>query len=382
MGKLVIFRRCMATIFCDYAVKSNVHYCILAQLYGRRPERPPSATLSTSKRKPSFNIMSFNKEEQDDALSVAVRPHLRKIGGTGAENGPREPRLCTVYVTDVNPKQTRDLLTALSDKLMYTENLSHLKRVRKLDSSESGSRLQVILARDEEWISQRDALEQQLSQFNINAKPVQVPAHPPLTKEELIQWGHLWPLLFRPGRERYVPPSPSRLRVIYNHLIYLREKATSIPSEHHPIAAMLVHPSTNTILHLATDSSSRGMNTPPTHAPTRLRHAVMNCVQGFATPHAEATTRRKGYTHSSTVRSVLSDTQYLCTGLDLYVSREPCIMCAMALVHARIRRVFYAAENTSEIGGLSVARIHNEPALNHRYDAFHLAVDLVESGEG
>ncbi|KAL0323640.1 UNVERIFIED_CONTAM: tRNA-specific adenosine deaminase TAD3 [Sesamum angustifolium] len=39
---------------------------------------------------------------------------------------------------------------------------------------------------------------------------------------------------------------------------------------------------------------------------------------------------------------------YLCTGYDIYSVWEPCIMCAMAIVHQRIRRVFYSFPNPND----------------------------------
>ena len=35
-----------------------------------------------------------------------------------------------------------------------------------------------------------------------------------------------------------------------------------------------------------------------------------------------------------------SESRYLCTGLDAVMAEEPCTMCAFALLHARIERVF------------------------------------------
>ena len=62
---------------------------------------------------------------------------------------------------------------------------------------------------------------------------------------------------------------------------------------------------------------------------------------------------------------------YLCTGLDLYIEREPCFMCCMALVHSRIRRVFFSLKTND--GGLSgTTKIHVMKALNHSFQVFHV----------
>lgn len=65
---------------------------------------------------------------------------------------------------------------------------------------------------------------------------------------------------------------------------------------------------------------------------------------------------------------------YLCTGYDIYLVWEPCIMCAMALVHQRIRRIFYAFPNpiTGALG--SVHRLQGEKSLNHHYAVFRICV--------
>jgi tRNA(Arg) A34 adenosine deaminase TadA len=69
-------------------------------------------------------------------------------------------------------------------------------------------------------------------------------------------------------------------------------------------------------------------------------------------------------------RGALPEDQYLCTGLDAYITHEPCVMCAMALVHSRIRRVFYCLPCPEEGALESHFGVHALPSLNHRYRVF------------
>lgn len=49
----------------------------------------------------------------------------------------------------------------------------------------------------------------------------------------------------------------------------------------------------------------------------------------------------------------------------LYVTLEPCAMCAMALVHARVGRVVYATEDPRTGAGGSVLNILKHESFNH-----------------
>ncbi len=58
----------------------------------------------------------------------------------------------------------------------------------------------------------------------------------------------------------------------------------------------------------------------------------------------------------------------------LYVTLEPCSMCAGALVLARIKRVVYSVEDPKTGACGSIYRLHDDPNLNH---SFPVSVGLM-----
>jgi tRNA(adenine34) deaminase len=77
------------------------------------------------------------------------------------------------------------------------------------------------------------------------------------------------------------------------------------------------------------------------------------------TAHAEIVALRAAAQQLATYR--LLDTT-------LYVTLEPCPMCAGAMVHARVKRLVYAATDPRAGAAGTIFNIVQHPALNHRVE--------------
>ncbi len=79
------------------------------------------------------------------------------------------------------------------------------------------------------------------------------------------------------------------------------------------------------------------------------------------TAHAEIEALRAGGRALGSYR--LGDTT-------LYVTLEPCVMCAAAIVHARVRRLVFGAWDPRAGAAGSITDVFALPQLNHRVDVF------------
>jgi tRNA(adenine34) deaminase len=75
------------------------------------------------------------------------------------------------------------------------------------------------------------------------------------------------------------------------------------------------------------------------------------------TAHAEIVSLRSGAKQLG---------NYRLNGCTLYVTLEPCAMCAGAVIHARLDRIVYAAADPKAGAAGSVLGVINHPLLNHQ----------------
>lgn len=85
-----------------------------------------------------------------------------------------------------------------------------------------------------------------------------------------------------------------------------------------------------------------------------------NIGENDPTAHAEIVALRRG-------GQALGN--YRLTGCTLYVTLEPCAMCSMAMVHARLARVVYGASDPKTGAAGSVFNLLADSRHNHRLQA-------------
>nr|CAD7195831.1 unnamed protein product [Timema douglasi] len=347
--------------------------------------KPQLEDFPLKKRKTS-NIMQRKRPKMD--LAVDVTKHmfadetLRDFSREGTLSWNLEPvlhdditgdlPLVDVFVdTIVEKKHTSRLIQELN-VLYPIPSLQHLKRVYKTD---------VILS-----IAGDAALEQCLDRLKSGGldatglsgvpRRQRVCSASPKTRRQFQEATLLWPCNFH--EDKYLEKVlAGRLFTAKDKLqqqrfmeMALKAARVSVTMGGCGTGAVIVDPKMSGTQVIAVGYDERGGHP--------LKHAAMVAVdlvargQGGGTWEVKCRDEIGVENKNEHKKSGSENTKtgpYLCTGYDIYLTREPCAMCAMALVHSRVRRVFYGSSTPSGALGTN-AVVHCLKGLNHRYEVF------------
>ncbi|XP_041940345.1 probable inactive tRNA-specific adenosine deaminase-like protein 3 [Alosa sapidissima] len=311
----------------------------------------------------------------------------------------------------IDKKATSRLIKNLTTTYPLPD-LQHIKRVRACKSDKHPHPLEVIVCLvDDAPPDVKNSKEGSLASLLFSesfdssglGEPfiVKIPSSAPLTRPQFERASAHWPTSFHEDKQITAAlrgqlfTAAQKAKMHKYMMAAIRAAKAGQERGMVPVGAVMVDPASDQILATAHDCT-RGSHP--------LHHVVMVCIdlvahgQGggahnfdpfpacqFTVPDGQL-----GEDASDSVAQGPADGSvpeqrgqpYICTGYDLYVTREPCVMCAMALLHSRIGRVFYGT--TSRDGALGTRyKIHAQKELNHHFEVYrgvaqHLCEHLAE----
>ncbi|KAI8928120.1 cytidine deaminase-like protein [Entophlyctis helioformis] len=305
-----------------------------------------------------------------------------------------------MHTVAIQPHLAGKVLQHLSKQIPLGP-LQHLKRTRRIDGTDP--RLEILLSPVHAPTPSSEELVLMLEQLGVpepasSMGSVSVSRHQAIMRWQYDDWKQHWPMTFHHAslekHDRLSDTETANAATHMAHALRLARVAGSRGNE--CVGAVMVDPAVNAVVGVGHDA--RRTAHPLSHATMvcieavaqaeRDRRAAQQGVQqqgqqqGQAQSELHQGLKRKSPDHPSptaddsvqaaqdAAEGPAAQSGYLCSGLDLYLSREPCVMCAMALVHSRIRRVIYG-EPVANGGALgSSYRVHVHPSLNHHYQVW------------
>uniref|UniRef100_A0A8D2IJP2 Adenosine deaminase tRNA specific 3 n=1 Tax=Varanus komodoensis TaxID=61221 RepID=A0A8D2IJP2_VARKO len=300
-----------------------------------------------------------------------------------SERESQEITLMPVYAAPILDKKEACRLVKEVSAVYPLGDHPHLKRVRACAALGSSHPLEMLLClasptdEQDEVPSLADLFPEGRVVLCGLGEPflTRVPARPPLTRPQYEEAARHWPVSFHENKHISQAISgslftPLQKAAMQSHMeLALQAAKRGARKGMRPVGGVVVDPASGMVLAVGHDCRN---------GPNPLLHAAMVCIDLVAHGQGGGAYSYKDYPACSFLQpdgspgssSVSSDgLPYICTGYDMYLTREPCVMCAMALVHSRIERVFYGVPSPHGALGTKY-HIHRRRDLNHRYEVF------------
>ncbi|KAJ3299694.1 adenosine deaminase, tRNA-specific 3 [Borealophlyctis nickersoniae] len=336
------------------------------------------------------------------SLGEGIRLRLERVHDDNRTRGLETSKTVDIFVTTVEPKSASAMMKLMSTRYPL-DGLDHIKRIKRTQS-ESGLKLQFALAPCS--VTTAEDLDGILRSSLLACGPIErvaVPKYAAVTKEQFESWKDLWPISFHESSVKVEELSQDDVTNADRWMqVAFQEAQKARDGGEYPNGAAVVDPKSNTLVASCNDTRL--------HHP--LQHAVMNAIamvaerervrrltkddagkgtnsegsvasvkgpqsdlevgiSGTGKKRKAAETQDPDTADAASLLAAAGKSGYLCTDFDIYVTREPCVMCSMALVHSRIGRVFYAVPQAHGALG-SAYKIHVQPSLNHHYTVYKL----------
>lgn len=244
-------------------------------------------------------------------------------------------------------KYTADIMKFMTQTDTETHIPSHFKRVKPYNEDIN---LNEILICNESLLDEGLALlllqkvtdhikTKGYLEYKIETR--YIPTNYPDTKDEFEVMMKIWPMTYIPKKE---PELNNEEINLYKGIIHKEYNYFDLDMKQSKNFAMIIDSDEGEALIKKRDEQQHGKP---------LDHLVIQAINDYSEKYLITDKKR-----------------YLLTNLVLITRIEPCMMCAMALVHSRIKKVIYIENNINYLGALNKDLNINNLGVNHKYEVF------------